>query len=76
MAIEFYKEQDCVFVCDNHIPFDTKQMRGDEGTKDILQNEIIKFLNLIIQYLPVRLKKGLVLSIKHYGILKEKKVCY
>lgn len=45
MAIEFYKEQDCVFVCDNHIPFDTKQMRGDEGTKDILQKEIIKFLN-------------------------------
>ena len=45
MAIEFYKEQDSVFVCDNHIPFDTKQMRGDEGTKDILHNEVIKFLN-------------------------------
>lgn len=44
MALEFYKEQDCVFVCDYNIPFDTVQMRGDEGTKDILHNDIINFL--------------------------------
>ncbi|MBR7158796.1 MAG: ATP-binding protein [Alphaproteobacteria bacterium] len=45
MALDFYKEQDVVFVCDNNIPFDAKEMRGDEGTKDILQKEIIKFLD-------------------------------
>lgn len=45
MALEFYKKQDCVFVCDNNIQFDTVQMRGDEGTKDILHGEVISFLN-------------------------------
>ena len=45
MALEFYKTQDLVFLCDNNIDFDSSIMRGDEGTKDILQKEVIKFLD-------------------------------
>lgn len=44
-ALEFYKMQDVVFLCDPHIAFDSSIMRGDVGTKDFLHEETIKFLD-------------------------------
>lgn len=44
-ALAFYKEQDLVFVCDKNIKFASLATRGDEGTKDILHYEILKFLD-------------------------------
>ena len=44
-ALAFYKEQDIVFVCDKNIKFASHITRGDEGTKDILHYEILKFLD-------------------------------
>lgn len=44
-TLAFYKEQDIVFVCDKNIEFASHVTRGDEGTKDILHYEILKFLD-------------------------------
>lgn len=41
MALKFLEDQDVIAVCDNNIPFDSTLDRADEGTKDILQNNII-----------------------------------
>lgn len=44
-ALDFYRTQDIVFLCDNHIAFDDSVMRGDCGTKDFLHEEIVNFLH-------------------------------